>query len=91
MATLAAADGVIIVTALPPQTVPAADVLAPYRLGWRVELGFKRRKSLIGSNAPPGQDERSARPYGLAHLLMLLLLEPPVDQLEGSPRWARAA
>lgn len=91
MATLAAADWVIIVTSLPPQTFSAADVLALYRLRWRVELGFKRLKSLIGLNAPPGKDERSARPYVLAHLLMILLLEPLVDQLEGSPRWARAA
>jgi len=56
-----------------------------------VELGFKRLKSVIGLHGPPGTDERSARPYILAHLLMLLLLEPSVDALEDSPHWAYAA
>jgi len=67
------------------------DVLALYRLRWRVELGFKRLKSVIGLHGPPGTDPRSARPYVLAHLLMLLLLEQWVDALEDSPRWAYAA
>jgi hypothetical protein len=62
-------------------------VLALYRLRWRVELGFKRMKSVIGLYGPPGTDERSARPYILAHLLMLLL-EPSIDALEASPHWA---
>jgi hypothetical protein len=44
-------------------------------------------KSLIGLKGPPGADERSARPYVLAHLLIILLLEPLVDGLEDSPRW----
>jgi hypothetical protein len=42
-------------------------------------------KSLIGLKKPPGTDERSARPWILAHLLMILLLEPQVDALEDSP------
>lgn len=67
------------------------DVLALYRLRWRIELGFKRLKSVIDLKKPPGVDERSARPWVLAHLLMILLLEPLVDALEDSPRWAHAA
>jgi hypothetical protein len=89
-ATLAAAEWVILVTSLAPQAFPTADVLALYRLRWRVELGFKRLKSLIGLKGPPGADERSARPYVLAHLLLILLLEPLVDGLEDSPRWAES-
>jgi hypothetical protein len=89
--TLEAADWVILVTSLPPEDFSAADVLALYRLRWRIELGFKRLKSLIGLNGPPGTDARSARPYVLAHLLAILLLEPLVDELEDSPRWATAA
>ena len=84
--TLAAADWVILVTSLDQTTYPSADVLALYRLRWRIELGFKRLKSLIGLRPPPCSDERSARPWLLAHLLMLLLLEPVVDALEDSPR-----
>jgi Transposase DDE domain len=89
--TLEAADWVILVTSLKPTDFATADVLALYRLRWRIELGFKRLKSLIGLKGPPGTDERSARPYVLAHLLVILLLEPLVDELEDSPHWAEAA
>lgn len=89
--TLEAADWVILVTSLTPEEFSTEDVLALYRLRWRIELGFKRLKSLIGLKAPPGIDERSARPYLLAHLLMVLLLEPLVREFEDSPHWAEAA
>lgn len=88
--TLAAADWVILVTSLAPEAFGTADILALYRLRWRIELAFKRLKSLVGLHGPPGVDERSARPYVLAHLLMILLLEPLVDELEDSPRSAAA-
>lgn len=89
--TLAAAEWFIVVTSLRAAEFSTDDVLALYRLRWRVELGFKRLKSVIGLRGPPGTDERSAKPYILAHLLVLLLLEPSVDALEDSPRWASAA
>lgn len=89
-ATLAAADWVILVTSLAAQAFPTADILALYRLRWRSELAFKRLKSLVGLAGPPGLDERSARPYLLAHLLMILLLEPLIDEFEVSPRRAAA-
>ncbi len=89
--TIAAADWVILVTSLATDEFTTDEVLALYRLRWRIELGFKRLKSLIGLKGPPGTDERSARPHILAHLLMILLLEPLVDELEVSPRLAAAA
>src|ERR1700687_3093914 len=89
--TLDAADWVILVTSLAPTEFATADVLALYRLRWRIELGFKRLKSLIGLKGPPGIDERSARPHVLAHLLTILLLEPFIDELEDSPRLVEAA
>jgi DDE family transposase len=89
--SLDAADWLILVTSLKPEEFAAVDILALYRLRWRIELAFKRLKSLVGLRAPPGVDERSAKPYILAHLLMVLLLEPLVDELEDSPRWATAA
>ena len=89
--TLTAADWVILVTSLKSADFAATDVLALYRLRWRIELGFKRLKSLIGLKGPPGIDERSAKPFVLAHLLMILLLEPLIDELEDSPRLANAA
>jgi hypothetical protein len=79
------------VTSLKPAEFATADVLALYRLRWRIELGFKRLKSLIGLKGPPGIDQRSARPHVLAHLLTILLLEPFIDELEVSPRLAEAA
>jgi hypothetical protein len=89
--TLDAANWVILVTSLSPEQFTTVDVLALYRLRWRIELGFKRLKSLIGLKGPPGTDERSARPHVLAHLLMILLLEPFIDEFEDSPRLAEAA
>ena len=89
--TLDAADWVILITSLKPTEFATADVLALYRLRWRIELGFKRLKSLIGLKGPPGTDKRSARPHVLAHLLMILLLEPLIGELEDSPRLAEAA
>jgi hypothetical protein len=89
--TLDAADWVILITSLKPEDFTTADVLALYRLRWRIELGFKRLKSLIGLKGPPGTSESSARPHILAHLLIILLLEPLVDELEDSPRLAEAA
>jgi len=83
--TLVAAEWVILVTSLSPNDFSTADVLALYRLRWRIELGFKRLKSLIGLKGPPSADERSAKPYLLAHLLFILLLEPLIDELEDSP------
>ena len=88
---LVAAEWVILTTSLTSEAFTTADVLALYRLRWRIELAFKRLKSLIGLKGPPGTDERSAKPYLLAHLLMILLLEPLIDELEDSPRWGLAA
>lgn len=90
-ATLIAAEWLILITSLKPDDFPTADVLALYRLRWRIELAFKRLKSLIGLKAPPGTDERSAKPYLLAHLLAILLLEPLIAEFEDSPHWANAA
>jgi Transposase DDE domain len=89
--TLLAADWVILMTSLKPEEFTTEDILALYRLRWRIELGFKRLKSLVGLKGPPGFDTRSAKPYVLAHLLMILLLEPLIDEFEDSPRLAEAA
>ena len=67
--TLVAAEWVILVTSLAAEAYAADDVLALYRLRWRIELAFKRLKSLIGLKEPPGFDERSAKPVDLlAHI-----------------------
>jgi|ERR1700753_710288 len=89
--TLDAADWVILVTSLARDEFSTKDVLALYGLRWRIELGFKRLKSLIGLKTPPGADPRSAKPYLLAHLLIILLLEPLASDFEDSPHWTQAA
>jgi Transposase DDE domain len=90
-ATLEAADWMILVTSLEAAAYPTKDILDLYRLRWRIEIAFKRLKSLIGLAGPPGFREASAKPWVLAHLLIILLLEPFVDELEDSPHWAQAA
>jgi hypothetical protein len=87
--TLEAADWAVLVTSLPLEAFPAHDVLSLYRLRWRIELAFKRLKSLIGLNGPPAFDERSARSYVLAHLLTILLLEPLKSEFEDFSPWAK--
>jgi hypothetical protein len=89
--TLEAADWVVIATSLSAQTYSTRDILDLYRLRWRIELAFKRLKSLVGLQGPPGSDERSAKPWILARLLIILLLEPLVDELEDSPHWPQTA
>jgi hypothetical protein len=86
-ATLIAADWLIIITSLPENTFSDKDITDLYRLRWRVELAFKRLKSLIGLNGPPATDKRSAKAYVLAHLLIMLLVEPILDELDVSPHW----
>jgi IS4 transposase len=88
---LDAAEWVLIVTSLAPESCSTADVLALHRLRWRIELAFKRLKSGIGLKPPPGHVEASARTFVLAHLLAILLLEPIADELGDSPHWAPAA
>lgn len=64
---LAAADWMILVTSLKTAAFPTNDVLALYRLRWRVELAFKRLNSLVGLKGPPGRHEACqalrARPF----------------------------
>ena len=88
--TLYAAGWVILVTSLSRDGFSSQDVGALYRLRWRVELAFKRLKSLAGLKEPPAKDPKLARVHVLAHLLMALLIEPRLGDLEVSPPWAVA-
>jgi IS4 transposase len=81
----------MVVTSLDALEFPATDILALYRLRWRVELAFKRLKSVIGLKGPPNKEPGAAKVFILAHLLMILLLEPLMDAFEDSPHWANAA
>lgn len=85
--TLYAAGWMILVTSLDAKEFSSDDIADLYRIRWRIELAFKRLKSLIGLKKPPGKDTRLARPWLLAHLLIVLLIEPDVIRLGDSPRW----
>jgi hypothetical protein len=86
--TLAAAGWVILVTSLDAKAFPADRIGDLYRARWRIEMAFKRLKSLIGLSAPPSEDPQIAKTWILAHLLMILLLEPHTSAPEISPRMA---
>jgi Transposase DDE domain len=86
--TLAAAEWVILVTSLDAKAFSAGEIGGLYRARWRIEMAFKRLKSLIGLSAPPGEDPEIAKTWILAHLLMVLLLEPHTSAPEISPRMA---
>ena len=69
--------------------VPKASRTAKQNNGlWRIEMAFKRLKSILGLEGPPGEDPKIAKTWILAHLLMVLLLEPHISAPEISPRLA---
>jgi hypothetical protein len=86
--TLIAAEWVILITSLDAKAFPAREVGELYRARWRIEMAFKRLKSLIGLSAPPSEDHEIAKTWILAHLLMVLLLEPHTGAPEIPPRLA---
>lgn len=89
--TLRAAGWMILITSLEKSEYSGETICDLYRLRWRIELAFKRLKSQIGLKGPPGKDESAARAFVLAHLLMILLLEPLTDGFEDSPPQALTA
>lgn len=86
--TLAAAGWVILIASLDANAFDANAIGALYRARWRIELAFKRLKSIVGLEGPPGEDVAVAKTWILAHLLMILLLEPHLSAPGISPRRA---
>jgi hypothetical protein len=83
--TLVAAGFVTLVTSLAGQEFSADAILKLYRMRWRIELAFKRLKSLIGLRSPPAKDPRIVKPWILAHFLIALLTGPLVEEFGVSP------
>jgi hypothetical protein len=88
--TLIAAEWVILVTSLDPAEHAADKVLELYRLRWRIEIAFKRMKSLAGLKGPPGECPEVAKAWVLCHLIAALLTEAHLAAFGDSPRWAAA-
>ena len=88
--TLIAAEWTILVTSLKPDEYSADQVLELYRLRWRIEIAFKRLKSVIGLSAPPGACPQVAKAWVLCHLIAVLLTEARLSAFGDSPRRAPA-
>ena len=88
--TLIAAEWVILVTSLTAADYGADRVLELYRLRWRIEIAFKRLKSIIGLETPPGACPQTAKAWVLCHLIAVLLTEARLSAFGDSPRRAPA-
>lgn len=83
--TLAAADYLLLVTALDPTLYSANQIATIYRLRWQIELAFKRLKSLLHIDRLPTKDPDLARSWIYAHLLVALLIEDMTQEFLDSP------
>jgi hypothetical protein len=88
--TLVAAEWVILVTSLDPAEHATAKVQELYRLRWRIEIAFKRLKSLAGLAGPPGECPEVAKAWVLCHLIAAVLTEAHLAAFGDSPRRAAA-
>ena len=87
--SLEAAKYILLLTSLPTETFPSADVLTLYRFRWQIELAFKRMKSLAGLGALPAKKPELARAWIYARLIAILLAEQSAGQVpESSPSGA---
>ena len=88
--TLIAAEWVILVTSLDRAEYATDKVLELYRLRWRIEIAFKRMKSLAGLKGPPGECPEVAKAWVLCHLIAALLTEAQLAAFGDFPRRAAA-
>lgn len=73
--TLEAAQLIMLFTTVPEAELSSSDALELYRCRWQVELAFKRLKQLLHVGRLPHQDEKAARSWILAKLVIALLIE----------------
>jgi hypothetical protein len=73
--SLQAAHFVMVFTTLPETLLAAEDVLELYRFRWQIELAFKRLKQLLKLGRLPHKDQRAAKTWILAKLVVALVLE----------------
>lgn len=83
--SLKAAGFILLLTALPVDTFPTADVLTLYRFRWQIELAFKRMKSLAGLDQLPARTPALARAWLYARLIAILLAEDIVREVPDPP------
>ena len=73
--TLEAAGFTFVLTNLPAEVLPAADVLELYRFRWQIELAFKRLKGIVGLDVLPAKDPQLARMYLTTRLLGAVVID----------------
>jgi hypothetical protein len=82
--SLEAAKYILLLTSLPADTFPAADILALYRFRWQIELAFKRFKSLAGLDMLPAKKPELARAWIYARLIVAIIAERIAGQVPDS-------
>lgn len=85
--TVATSGFLLLLTSLPASEMTADEVLDTYRIRWQIELAFKRLKSGLGIHKLPARDDRLARSWLTAHLIMALMIDEAVHDALDSPPW----
>jgi hypothetical protein len=83
--SLRAAEHLMLITSLGAERANPEQLGRLYRLRWRIELAFKRLKSLLHIDRLPAKDPDLARSWIFAHLITALLVEDLTPQLRDSP------
>jgi Transposase DDE domain len=82
--SLEAAKYILLLTALPADAFPPADILTLYRFRWQIELAFKRFKSLAGLDMLPAKKPELARAWIHARLIVAIIAEQIAGQVPDS-------
>ncbi len=78
--TLRAAKFTYVITDLPKQQLPTAEVLELYRLRWQIEIAFKRLKGILHFDHLRAKDPDLARSYLCAKILGALIVDEMCNQ-----------
>lgn len=79
--SLEAAKYILLLTSLPADALPPADILTLYRFRWQIELAFKRFKSLAGLDTLPAKKPELARAWIYARLIVAIIAEQIAGQV----------
>jgi hypothetical protein len=82
--SLDAGKYILLLTSLPVDVFPPADILALYRFRWQIELAFKRFKSLAGLDTLPAKNPELARAWIYARLIVAIIAEQIAGQVPDS-------
>lgn len=82
--SLEAAKYILLLTSLPADAFPPADILLLYRFRWQIELAFKRFKSLAGLDQLPAKKPELAQAWIYARLIVAIIAEQIAGELPDS-------